>query len=307
MRSIRVDANISDAARREALYQGDLFVYSPTPATLALTELARSLLQEAFDPLDPETAQYEMTPHEYAQILAALKPRFIHHPECKVLIPRILTEHGCDPEETYFDVPRLRTSTSDAFLTTGIAYAFHPHRDTWYSAAHCQINWWLPVYEMDTQMGMAFHPRYFEEPIENNSEVYDYYRWNAQSRANAATHVGTDTREQPKPQIGVDHSGDFEIVTPVGGLTLFSAAQLHSSIPNNRGRTRVSIDFRTVSASDAAQRRGAPNVDSRCTGTSLRDFLRASDLHALQEDICTAYDSVPPGQDATLVYRPAPN
>jgi hypothetical protein len=44
-------------------------------------------------------------------------------------------------EHVIFDMPRLRSSTSDNYLTTGIAYEWHPHRDTWYSAPQCQINW----------------------------------------------------------------------------------------------------------------------------------------------------------------------
>ena len=46
----------------------------------------------------------------------------------------VLTDLGADPEKTYWTVPRMRTATSNSYLTTGIAYASHPHRDTWYSA-----------------------------------------------------------------------------------------------------------------------------------------------------------------------------
>jgi hypothetical protein len=34
----------------------------------------------------------------------------------------------------------------------------------------------------------------------------------------------------------------------------------------------------------------APNVDSECAGTTLRDFLRASDLEPLPENIIAKYD-----------------
>lgn len=37
---------------------------------------------------------------------------------------------GFDPGRTFYDVPRMRNSTSDNDLTSGIAYAFDPHRDT---------------------------------------------------------------------------------------------------------------------------------------------------------------------------------
>jgi hypothetical protein len=104
-------------------------------------EFARTLVVEAFGDLDPRTAQYHMSVERYAALLAALKPKFIHHPQSKELPRAMLTEMGCDPDKTPFDAPRMRTPTSDGYLTTGIAYAFHPHRDTWYSAPMSQINW----------------------------------------------------------------------------------------------------------------------------------------------------------------------
>ena len=48
---------------------------------------------------------------------------------------------------------------------------------------------------------------------------------------------------------------------------MFAGAQLHSSVPNMSGKTRFSIDFRTVHSDDLLSRSGAPNIDSECTGT----------------------------------------
>lgn len=182
MHAIYIDADITDDERREKLYDGDLFVYSPRPSTRALTEFAAELAREAFAPLDPETAQFDMAVEEYAALLAELKPRFIHHPESKRLIQDMLVDLGCDPEQVYFDVPRMRSSTSNDYLTTGIAFAFHPHRDTWYSAPHCQLNWWLPIFPISVDNGLAFHPRYWQTPVKNSSRVYNYAEWNATSR-----------------------------------------------------------------------------------------------------------------------------
>jgi hypothetical protein len=88
-------------------------------------------------------------------LLAELKPRFIHHPKSKELIRSLLASFGCDLDRTYFDVPRMLTSTSDDYLTSGISYAFHPHRDTWYSAPFSQLNWWIPIYPMVPENVMA--------------------------------------------------------------------------------------------------------------------------------------------------------
>jgi len=167
MNAIYVDISLSDEKKRELLYRGQLLVYSPTPSSLKFVEFARSMAEAAFHPHDPETAQYEMPVERYAAILAELKPKFIHAPQSKECIQGMLRELGCDLEKTYFDVPRMRSSTSDDYLKTGIAYAFHPHRDTWYSAPMCQINWWMPIYPIVPENAMAFHPRYWSQGVRN--------------------------------------------------------------------------------------------------------------------------------------------
>jgi hypothetical protein len=300
MTTVHLDAAVSDDVRRERIYAGDLFLYSPSKDSLALVEIARGMLAEAFGARDPEHAQYEMPVDEYARLLGELKPRFIHAPECKRLIPRILESIGCDPERTYFDVPRLRSATSDDYLSTGIAYAFHPHRDTWYSAPFCQINYWLPVFPISNANCMAFHPRYFSQPVRNTSETYNYQEWTRTSRFNASKHVGTDTRQQPKAVERVELEPDMRLLPPPGGLIIFSAAQLHSTVPNTSGRTRFSIDFRVVNVDDARDRRGANNVDSRCTGTTMGDYLRCTDLTHLPAEASEPYDAGPPQRAPAL-------
>ncbi|WP_045876388.1 hypothetical protein [Pseudofrankia sp. DC12] len=305
MSTVLVESTLSDDERRSRLFAGDIFVYAPKPSTLALVEFTREMIRDAFGGLDPEKAQYEMAVEDYAALLAQLKPRFIHHPRCKELIRDLLAEHGADPAQTYFDVPRLRTSTSDDYLTSGIAYAFHPHRDTWYSAPFCQLNWWMPIFDIVPENGLAFHPKYFAGPVLNNSETYDYYEWNATNRASAAKHIKSDTRVQPKPQEEIELFPQTRVAAPSGGMMIFSAQQLHSSVPNSTGRTRFSIDFRTVHHADVVGHHGAANVDSACTGTTMRDYLRATDLATLPEELCLEYDQVPPKSDALLVFGDA--
>lgn len=294
MNSIIIDAPCQDDKRRELLFQGQLLVYSPTASSLALVNLARKMAEDAFHPLDPETAQYHLPVERYAAILAELKPRFIHAQESKKCIQGILNELGADPAKTFFDVPRMRSSTSDDYLTVGIAYAFHPHRDTWYSAPMCQINWWMPIYPVVPENAMAFHPRYWSQAVRNGSADYNYGEWNRTSRQNAAQFLKQDTRKQPKPEEPLELDPQIRVIAPPGGILLFSAAQMHSSVPNSSGRTRFSIDFRTVNLEDVAGRKGAPNVDSACTGTTMGDYLRATDLMHLPEHYYSMYETQPP-------------
>lgn len=302
MTSIFFDSTLTDEQRRDRLYNGELFVYSVIPSAKAFAEFAREMIAEAFSPFDPQTAQYDIPVEEYAAILAKLKPAFIHHPESKKFIRQILTDLGCDLEKVHFDVPRMRTATSNGYLTTGIAYAFHPHRDTWYSAAPCQLNWWFPIYDVEPDNVMAFHPRYWSEGVRNSSSFYNYYEWNANSRREAAKHVKSDTRVQPRPEEAMELDPQIRMVSQPGGVMVFSAAQMHSTVPNITGKTRFSIDFRTVHYDDVVAKRGAPNVDSACTGTALRDFLRGTDLERIPEEAALLYDEVPPTA-GELIYE----
>ncbi len=293
MPTLYLDSPASDANRRHRLYGGDLFAFSSTDSATNLCKLARELSEAAFAPHEPTVAQESMTAEEYVEILADLKPKFIHHARAKELIAGLLSEVGCDIEETYFDVPRLRTMAHGQYLNAGLAYQFHPHRDTWFSAPQQQLNWWLPVYEVEAENSMAFHPQYFDTPVQNSSSDYDYELWNKTGRQQAAKQVSKETRKQPQPEEQLELEPDVRVVTPPGGTLVFSAAQLHSTVPNTTSRTRFSIDFRTVNLTDLRDGVAAPNIDSECTGTTLRDFLRASDLVPLPEDVVARYDRKP--------------
>lgn len=302
--SIYIDSTVSDESRRARLYEGHYFVYSSNEAVRRFAKFAREMVEEAFAPFDPQIAQYGMPVEKFASLLGELKPRFIHCSESKQYVRAILEEMGCDPQLTYFDVPRLRSSTSDNFLTTGIAYAWHPHRDTWYSAPPCQINYWLPIYEIDSSNTMAFYPGYWNKPVENNSSIYNYYIWNQQHRGVAVTkHLKEDPRPLPRAIQPLVLDSQILLLCPVGGLIVFSGAQMHSSVVNTSGKTRYSIDFRTVHLDDVRGKRGAPYTDEQCTGTTMRDYMRCTDLTRLPDEMVALYDdgSVSGGK---AIYQP---
>jgi len=109
---------------------------------------------------------------------------------------------------------------------------------------------------------------------------------------------------QPHPPADLPRDPQVRFVVPPGGVVLFSGAQLHSTVPNTSGRSRFSIDFRTVNIRDLEQRRSAPNVDSQPQGTSLRDFRRMSDDAAVPDDVVASYDSGEVPDGAVLVFSP---
>jgi len=76
--------------------------------------------------------------------------------------------------------------------------------------------------------------------------------------------------------------------------------ELHSTGPNTSDVTRYSIDFRTVHLDDVRNRTGAPNIDSACTGTSMRDFLKGTDFSHLPPEALALYRDGTERQYASL-------
>jgi hypothetical protein len=304
MTTIHLDARLSDAERRERLFAGDIFALPQTAESLAFGAYTWRMICEAFDPIDPAIAQDVLSVEEFVARVAPLKTQYTHSPESKRLLREVLRAAGCNLTTTYFDLPKLRIVTHSDYLTAGVGYAYTPHRDVWYSAPPAQVNWWVPIRDITPECALTFHLEYWERPIPNTSGGFDPYVWNSVGRAEAAKHVKNDTRNHPRVTEDGVALTDLRIVGEANSLIAFSAAHLHATVPNTSGRTRFSVDFRTIDLDDLTTRNGAKLVDSDCTGTTLRDFLNAEDLSPVPEDIIEAYDAGS-RHEGELVFTPS--
>lgn len=285
MQIVRLNPELDDRERRAALFNGEFLLYSCTQMTAALVSHAKMFIKETFSNTDPQKAQYDMSVEQFIVKAAQLKTKFTNALETKEIIRDVLVEYGGDLERTFFDVPRLRVVTSDGFLTAGVGYAYKAHRDIWYSSPTAQLNWWLPVYDLTSGQTMSMYPEYWAQSIRNSSNQFDYDEWRNVGRRMATVQGLVDARKHPVPLEEVRGTSETRFVLRAGESLVFSAAHLHATSPNISGQTRFSIDFRTVHLDDLVSNQGSPNIDSRATGTTLGDFLRASDFMPLSEEI----------------------
>lgn len=305
MVNVHIDPPFDDEERRARIFAGDVVAYTNVPEISDCVAFTRDLVGAALAPDYPPTVHERRSPSELADLLIEFKPRFIHHPESSAHVRRIVSALGVSPEMTYADVPKLRTAFPAGGLATGIAYAFQPHRDTWYSAPPQQINWWMPVWPAAENNVMEFYPRWFGDAVPNSSSGYSYYRANAWRGRIKDFSGGQDSRVHPAPLRPLtEDEPRLCLVPPVGGIMLFSGDHLHATIPNTSPVTRYSIDFRTVHAGDVHRRRGAPARDVECIGTSLRDFHRLTDGAPFREADIAPYDTE--GADGPRVFVPSP-
>lgn len=278
MVNVYLNHQLNDRSRREHIFTGDILLYSRGLSTASLADHAIAMIREAFEPHEPEKAQYEFSVEEFVRRAGPLKTRFTNHIRTKELIRDLLSEFGCDLDDTYFDVPRLRIAPAGGYLTSGVSYAYKAHRDIWYSSPTAQVNWWMPVFDVTGERAMSFYGDYWAKPLGNSSADFDYGEWCRVGRNMALSQIKHDTRKHPLPAHSPDAASELRICGTKGDLILFSASHLHATAPNNSPVTRFSIDFRTVTLSDLASRRGGPNLNSRATGSTLGDFLRAIDF-----------------------------
>ena len=300
---VSTETDFTDDERRRRLYAGEVFCIPPRETVKAFTRYAFDMIAQAFGGHDPLTAHNELSVEEYVEILATLKPRFTHHYKSKQLLRDILLDLGADPSKTYFDVPKLRVVPPSDYLSAGLGYNYTPHRDTWYSAPQCQNNWWTPIAGNSAVTGMQFHPDFWQRPAPNTSNDFDAYEWNRTARRDAAAYVKDDPR--PHPRLAEGRPGtELRVVGEPGSMLSFSGAQLHSTVPNQTGTARLSIDFRTVHIDDLVSQAGPDNVDSQSTGTSVRDYCRADTGESLPDTVIAQYDSNG-SSEGVLVFDPS--
>jgi hypothetical protein len=261
---------------RQELYHGAVFLLEPTPATQRLVEDAGVALAHELGP-DARLAQFRLGDEEFFTRVGRLRKLFYTAPEHHDAVRRVVSACGFDLARLAFDPLRLRVVTHRGHDNPRAAPIYYAHRDTWYAHSQAEITWWLPLHDVSAEETFVFYPDWFDRPVSNNSERFDYEAW---TEHGASLRIGWQDREHGRQHLYPGHVGELRPGREVrfsaraGQLLLFAGAHFHQTCRNETGRTRFSIDFRTVDLKDHAQGRGAPNVDNRSTGSALVDYVR---------------------------------
>ena len=263
-----VSGALEDGQRRGSVYGGDLLVFEKVPPMVDLCAYADALIREAVETDDPVRAQFGLERDEYLSRVEALQRRFRKDGTAKELLFAALGHVGVDLRRTYWDWLYLRVSPHGdehaGRRTAGLGF----HRDTWSSNVYAQTNWWAPIYPITAGRTVAFYPGYWEEPLKNTSRGWDL----EEIRAGRS-----DAPVVPGPAETVDPASELRPVIEPGDLLCFSGAHLHASVPNATGVARFSVEVRTVDAGDAADGRGAPNVDGEAPRVASGWFRHVED------------------------------
>lgn len=259
---------LKDGQRRESVYDGNLLVFEKVPPMVEFCAYADALIREAFETEDPVRAQFGLGRDEYLAKVEALQKRFRKDDVAKELFLAALGHVDVDLRRTSWDWLYLRVSPHGDEHAGRRTAKLGFHRDTWSSNVYAQTNWWAPIYPITAGRTIAFYPAYWEKPLKNTSREWDLDEIRA-GRSGAPV--------VPGPTEAVSTVSELRPVIEPGDLLCFSGAHLHASVPNTTGVARFSVEVRTVDTGDAADGRGAPNLDGEAPRTASGWFHHVGD------------------------------
>jgi hypothetical protein len=278
MTAFRADAPAAEVEFRHALYAGTIFRLRANDATWRLVGEVNGLLESELGP-NPREAQFRLTDAEFFERVGRLRKAIYTEPRFHRAAGEVVRSLGFDPARLAFDPIRLRVVSHRGFENPAAAPIYYAHRDTWYAHSQAEVTWWVPLHDATADETFVFYPDWFDRPVPNNSEAFDYDAW---TRHGAGPRIGWQNPEHGKSHTYPGQVGSFDPGRTVGfdakagDLVLFAGAHFHQTRKNATGRTRFSLDFRTVDLADHEAGVGAPNADNRSTGSAVRDYIRLS-------------------------------
>jgi ectoine hydroxylase-related dioxygenase (phytanoyl-CoA dioxygenase family) len=261
IQSLPVDA-------RRLMYGGGIFRTGPSPESLALTNRTMEILRGELGP-DPRVAQFRLPAEDLQRRLRSVRRTLASDASIAMGVRNLMRAAGFEPAAHAIDHPRLRAVLHDGHRIASAAPAYLAHRDTWYANPSAQINWWLALHDASEEECFQIFPDEFERAVPNDSDRFRYEEF----RVNAGWQNALSKGDAVYPSAtAAVVSAPLRFSCRAGEVLLFSAAHLHQTRPSASGRTRFSLDFRTVHLGDHEARDGAPDVDNRSQGSSLVDY-----------------------------------
>ncbi len=249
----------------EACFEGAIFTSPPRTSLKSLGAWGRAILAETFGSR-PE----ELVPEEFRDALTCARAR-VQSAEGLKLAWNSLAELGLDCSTMLLDNVRLRAISPGLEFISEAAPVFYAHRDTWYGNPRCQLNAWLPLYDVDASNSFRFYLDAFRTAVVNDSEAFRLGDF--EQRGGFGRTQGDALTAYPKAlEIASEEGAVWDVEAQQDSLVLFSAAHLHQTLPNRGVQVRFSLDFRFCRRADLETRRGAPDLDNSSQGSVITGY-----------------------------------
>lgn len=145
--------NTSEQRLINRIFAGEVIVLPPSPESLALVEAIEKVIGEG--PFNSELRQKlnAMPDAELADLTLGLKEKVFQDPSVQALMQDLVRSSEISEifssEPLMCDPVRLRVIPGGRQADFYKASAFGAHRDSWYANSRAQINWWIPLHDVD--------------------------------------------------------------------------------------------------------------------------------------------------------------
>lgn len=262
---------LTELESKRTLFRGDLILYENVPSVHEFVEHASFHVRKEFQVDNIRDTEFVQSEDLYKKIYF-FKQKFSHLKETKAFVGKIIQSFQYNTNQNIFDVPRMRIVTSTGHLIPAAKPAYSIHRDTWYANPESQVNWWLPLHNVESHETFGFYPDYYNKPVENLSNEFNFKHWYENGGFQTFNKDTDQNKKFPFITEKYDQSNEIRIPCKKGDILLFAAHHLHGTLPNTSSSTRLSIDFRTVNLCDLENKIQSPNVDNFSKSSIMMDM-----------------------------------
>lgn len=253
----------NDADRwHERIFLGEIALFDELVSASNLVSVTRGFVEEELAPYPPVEIHKHLDIAKLIQVLSAAQRRYMQLSEVKMAWSEFFYETGIDVTGSARD--RLILRFQPPANTIG-APAHHStatlglHRDSWATNLYAQVNWWAPVYPVDRGRTLGVYPDLWAHALPNSSADFDLPTVMKRLREEPGSVKTADLI--PHLTASIDGLPCKPVLIDPGSVIAFSSQHVHRGIPNLTEWTRISLDTRTIRATDYLVGRGAPNID----------------------------------------------
>ena len=153
-------------------------------------------------------------------------------------------------KETSSDKITFRYSPVKKNPPRGILKPTKAHRDTWASNVFNQINWWLPLHNVDESNSIFIAPDYFKKKVDNNSN-----EWSFENFKKIKNYPST-----PISEMNFNKKNMINFKLEIGDVLCFSGNHIHGSVQGEK--KRINLETRTICVNDEKNFVIPRNIDS---------------------------------------------
>lgn len=252
-----------------ALLQGKIFNRLFPASLLSFLHQIQERLQSYFPEGDPRQVVKNLTSAQLLTRMKLLRDEIITSEPLLVQFCPVWTELGFDLKELYLDAIRIRCVPDKFHENVQAKSVSYIHRDPWYANPQCQLNFWIPIYDVEKGAGFSIYPTYFDKTIPNNSNLFDYQEW-LELGGFQSNKVFPDRKQIfPAPLQFNDTVENVNIYAEAGEMVCFASHHLHGTSPNLSGKARFTLEVRFVLRSHLESRLGPQRIDNFSKGSTL--------------------------------------